>query len=184
MKFLLTNTESSRLLFRKIQNDDFEPWLPFFEDPKTHLHWIDNYKSPDLECEQWYRRQFERYEKDLGGMNAIIEKESGKLIGHCGLLVQTVDDRNELEIAYSLLPAFWGKGFATEAAAHCRDQAFQNNFSESLISIISVNNAASIRVAIKNGMTKTREAIYKRNTVNIFRITKNEWLQNLPPVNR
>ncbi|MBS1577911.1 MAG: GNAT family N-acetyltransferase, partial [Bacteroidetes bacterium] len=65
-------------------------------------------------------------------MNALIEKESGRLIGHCGLLVQTVDNITELEIAYSLLPEFWNKGYATEAASKCRDYAFENDFSDSL----------------------------------------------------
>ena len=47
-------------------------------------------------------------------MNALIEKETGKLIGHCELLIQNVDKKSELEIGYSLSHKFWNKGFATE----------------------------------------------------------------------
>ncbi len=49
-------------------------------------------------------------------MNALIEEETGKLIGHCGFLIQNVDGKAELEIAYSLLPEFWNKRFAIELA--------------------------------------------------------------------
>ena len=76
-------------------------------------------------------------------MNALIEKESGKLIGHCGLLIQNVDKITELEIGYSLLPEFWNKGFATESAKKCRDYAFKNNLSNSILQLIRTRNATS-----------------------------------------
>jgi [ribosomal protein S5]-alanine N-acetyltransferase len=109
----------------------------------------------------------------MGGMNALIEKHSGKLVGHAGLIVQTVDEGRELEIAYSLLPEFWNKGYATEAAIRCRDFAFQNSFSESLISIISKTNVPSQKVASHIGMQLEKQTIYKENEVYIFRIKPN-----------
>ena len=108
-------------------------------------------------------------------MNALIEKSTGKFVRHCGLLVQRVDNIGELEIGYSLLPAFWNKGFASEAAVKCRDVAFERNYAPSLISIISLTNAPSARVAEKNGMTIDKQTVYYNNQVNIFRITKDKW---------
>jgi len=108
-------------------------------------------------------------------MNALIEKQSDKLVGHCGLLVQTVDGVQELEIGYSLLPEFWNNGFASEAAAYCRDFAFKNNFAESLISIISITNIPSQKVALKNGMRVEKTTIYNGNQVNVFRIHRHEY---------
>ena len=178
MKFLLHNQETKRLLFRKIKESDFNTWLEFFKDPKTSLHWIFDNKSPEIECKNWYEKQFHRYKNDLGGMNALIEKETGKLIGHCGLLVQTVDGIAELEIGYSLLPKFWNKGYASEAAIKCKDFAFQNNFSESLISIISLTNTPSEKVALKNGMSIEKVTVYNNNDVNIFRTSKTKWEKN------
>jgi RimJ/RimL family protein N-acetyltransferase len=108
-------------------------------------------------------------------MNALIEKTTGKLVGHCGLLIQKVDNITELEIGYSLLPAFWNKGFASEAAMKCRDVAFERDYALSLISIISLSNTASARVAQKSGMTIDRQTVYNDNDVNIFRIRKESW---------
>lgn len=170
MRYLLQNQQSERLLFRPIEASDFDEWLQFFIDPEYSRYWIAEKDTPESECRKWYDNQFNRYEKNLGGMNALIEKSSGTLVGHAGLLVQVVDGIEELEIAYSLQPHFRGKGFATEAAQAIKQFAFANNFSPSLISIISLTNAPSQRVAIKNGMKIEKQTIYKDNPVYIFRI--------------
>lgn len=173
--FLLEDQETTRIRFRKIQRTDFDFWLPFFKDPTSFLHWKQELEPPEVECEKWYDNQFKRFEEGRGGMNALIEKESNTLVGHCGLLVQTVDGKSELEIAYSLLPQFRSFGYATEAARKCRDYAFENNLSTSLISIISITNKASENVAIKNGMVAEKQTVYKQNDVTIFRMLKANW---------
>jgi len=175
MKYLLFQEETERLLFRGIDISDFDDWLNFFKDPKSFEHWKRKFQEPEMECQQWYQRQLERYEDDEGGMNALVDKNSVKLIGYAGLLVQTIEDKTELEVAYSLLSNFRNKGFATEAAKKCRDFAFKNNFADSLISIISLTNTQSANVAVKIGMKKDKQTVYKDNPVNIFRIDKRDW---------
>lgn len=175
MKYLLKGQETERLIFRKINNSDFNAWVKFFEDPNTSLHWVEEKETPVIACEKWYQKQSWRYENDKGGMNALIEKSSGRLVGHCGLLVQTVDGVSELEIGYSLLPEFWNRGFAFEAAERCKKYAFQNDYSDSLISIISLTNLPSQKVALKNGMLIEKETIYHQNRVYIFRVLKSSF---------
>jgi [ribosomal protein S5]-alanine N-acetyltransferase len=77
-----------------------------------------------------------------------------------------------MEIGYHLLPKFWHGGYASEAAIACKDFAFKNNLSESLISIIHPKNIASQKVAIKNGMTLDKETSWREMKVWIFRINK------------
>ena len=96
------------------------------------------------------------------------------MIGYCGLLVQPVDQKRKLEVGYSLLPEYRNKGYATEASRKCIGFAFQNNFTDSLISIISLTNTPSANVAIKNGMKIEKQTVYKENQVNIFRIYKSD----------
>ena len=179
MKYLLENQETERILFRKIQHSDFNEWLVFHEDPNTSKHWVSEKEAPILACKKWYKNQFHRYNNNLGGMNALIEKESGKLVGHCGLLIQKVDQQTELEIGYSLLPNFWNKGFATESAIKCRDYAFENNLSNSIISIISLTNISSKKVVLKNGMKIDKVTEYHNNQVAIFRIAKLDWIKTI-----
>src|SRR5690606_4365610 len=150
--YLLEHQESERLLFRKLRPSDFGQWLPFYQNPKSTQYWKGLPSSPKEACKAQFDRVFERYENDLGGMNALILKTSGQLVGMCGLLVQTVDGVEELEIGYSILPRFWLQGFAFEAAEKCKHYAFREGFSNSLISIIHVDNVPSQKVASKNGM--------------------------------
>ena len=179
MNYLLDGQSSDRLVFRKIDRADFQYWLKFFQDPQTTVHWKEEKISPELSCENWYQKQQWRYENNKGGMNALIEKASNRLIGHAGLLVQTVDELSELEIGYSLLPEFWGQGYAIEAAMKCKQIAFQNNFADSLISIISLTNKPSQKVASKNGMFVEKKTNYRGNEVFIYRITKADWQEKM-----
>lgn len=170
MKYLLDKEESKRLYFRKVDLTDYDQWLEFFKDPASFIHWKFERQSPQKECNEWYKKQFNRYETDRGGMNALIEKSSGQLVGHCGLLVQQVDGITELEIGYSLLSNGRNKGYATEAAIKCKEYAFANNFSSSLISIISLTNRSSMNVAMKNSMRPEKQTVYNGNEVTIYRV--------------
>lgn len=115
MKLLLHSNTTERLLFRKLLPSDFGTWLPFHQDPRTSEFWKGLPQEPKSACQQQFNRVFERYEKELGGMNAILLKTTGAMVGLCGLMVQTADGTQELEVGYSVLPHHWLKGYATEA---------------------------------------------------------------------
>jgi RimJ/RimL family protein N-acetyltransferase len=171
MRFLLTGHSSERLHFRAVNEKYFPEWLSFMKDPRTQMHWFEPNEPAEVKTKKWFERQEERYSKGLGGMNALIRKDTDTFIGHAGLLVQEVDGVEELEVAYSLLPEAWGMGYATEAARFCRDHAFAHGFTDSLISIIAVTNEPSKKVARRNGMTLDFTTTYKENPVEIYRVS-------------
>ena len=170
-KYLLENQESERLYFRKIVPEDFITWLPFHQNPDATQYWEGLPNIAETACKEQFDAIFERYDKGLGGMNALILKNTNQLVGICGLLVQTVDQIQELEIGYSVLPEYWQKGYAYEAAKKCKDYAFELKLSPSLISIIHVDNVPSQKVALKNGMLQDKTTTYKENPVHIYRVT-------------
>ena len=168
--YLLHGQETERLFFKAISRSHYNAWLPFFTAPETSRHWVMQAENPEIACSKWYEKQFNRYESGEGGMNAIFDKVSGSLIGHCGLLQLRVDGLIELEVGYSILPAFWYKGYATEAAIKCKTYAFEHLLSYSLVSIISLSNTAAKKVALKMGMTLDKTTVYSENRVNIYRV--------------
>lgn len=173
MKYLLTGYESERLKFRPLELADYDWWMGFCENQQAtcYFDFSGNISSKQF-CDLWFEKVFDRYKNDTGGHNVLIEKTTGKPVGMCGILIQEVDGVKEFEIGYSLHPGFWGRGFATEAAQTCRDFAFNNQFTNSLISIIHTENIPSARVAIQNGMIFDRKTVFKEIKVNIYRIKK------------
>lgn len=176
MKYLLTNQQTELLHFRILEQSDFENWLELFKDEQTSkMLGMDNFKTPKERCEKWFEMTFHRYENNLGGQNVLISKENNQLVGQCGLLVREVENEFELEIAYSILPEFRGKGFAIEAARKCRDFAFESQFHNRLISIIIPENDNSKNVALKNGMSFIKQIDYSGKKMDLFQITKQDW---------
>ncbi len=171
MNYLLEGEETNRLLFRKLIASDFDAWLPFHQNPSSTEHWDGLPQDPYNACKQWFHKAFHRYENGLGGMNALMDKKTGLLVGQCGLLVQTVDAQQELEIGYSILPNYWKKGYASEGAIKCKEYAFKHNLAPSLISIIHIHNIGSQKVAQNNGMVLDKTTTYAHNPVHIFRVS-------------
>lgn len=178
-KYSLEGHETERLIFRPVQQTDFDTWLRFCQYPNSITYIFPEEQralnNPIEYCKIWFARIFSRYEKGLGGMNALIDKQTNEFVGQCGLLIQTIDELEELEIGYSLMPEHRGKGYALEAAQKCKQHAFANNLRDSLISTIHIDNHASAKVAIANGMKVDKTTVSNGDPVNIYRIYKSEY---------
>ena len=175
-KYSLEGQETERLLFRRITEQDFDTWLAFCKYPDS-LKYIFSQEQLKVEdpierCRMWFNKVFHRYENGLGGMNALVDKQTGEFVGQCGLLIQTIDDNEELEIGYSIMPSYRGKGFASEAANRCKEFASENDYTTSLISVIVPQNLDSIKVAMNNGMKLSKTTISNGDLVNIYRVNK------------
>lgn len=94
----------------------------------------------------------------------IIESESKTVIGDVGFKGRP-DKNGEVEIGYSLLPAYHHQGFMTEAASEMVRWAFSATPVRSIVAECDVTNLASVRVLEKLGMKETGrsgEMIYWR----------------------
>jgi len=108
----------------------------------------------DAEARKWLDKQIDNYETLGFGLWAAVLKETGEMIGQCGLTMQNYRDIQVLEVGYLFQKSFWGKGYATEAAAACRNYAFEKLNATEVFSIIRDTNTASQNVALRIGMTK------------------------------
>lgn len=174
MNLLLTGKSSNRLHFRLVTKDDYDTWLPLFEQKYvSKFLGIPEDLSQKEQCDFWFNKVFHRYKNNLGGMNALIDINSNEFIGQAGLLIQTIEEEERLEIGYSILPKFWNRGYASEAAKQCKDFCFENNLATNLISMMHIDNIGSERVAIKNGMTFEKQV----DQYKVYCVTKAQWLE-------
>jgi ribosomal-protein-alanine N-acetyltransferase len=145
--------KTERLILRQMQDDDAEPLLALFGDPRVMAAF--NVAPFDRAAmDRWVARNL-AHQRDHGdGLFTIIEeKATGTVIGDCGL--EIIDAGAEL--GYDLRADRWGRGLATEAASGVRDLAVGALALPRVVSLIRVGNAASRRVAEKIGMRLAEE---------------------------
>lgn len=88
----------------------------------------------------------------------IEERETGEYVGQIGYTVTEVTPMGKLAgVGYFTRPAFWGRGYITEAMEAVMVFAFHENDVYRFSCGCLVENAGSERVMVKCGMTKEAE---------------------------
>ena len=147
--------ETHRLVLREFQHEDLDALAAILCDRETMRYYPVSLDTPAVA--DWIQRNRTRCANDGHGLWAMILKSTRELIGDCGLVRQSVDAVDEIEIGYHVRRDLWNQGYASEAARACRDHGFANLKVTRLISLIRPENLASRRVAEKNGMTIWKE---------------------------
>ena len=161
---------SDRLLFRSLTLDDVKLWTPFFDRDDYQRFLGQDITQPGNErANVWIERQIQRKDEGFYGQLAAIEKATGKFIGLGGIIERELYGKHELEITYSLLPSFWGNGYARELAKHFMDYAEATNEVKSIISMVHPENEASIKVALANGLVLSGKAKFMKIPVEVYR---------------
>ncbi len=142
--------ETERLSLREMTQADYPSLCRILQDEQVMYAYEGAFS--DAEIQEWLDRQISRYQKWQFGLWAAILKETGELIGQCGLTMQPWKNQEVLEIGYLFQRAYWHQGYATEAAKACKEYAFEVLHADEVCSIIRDTNTASQRVAIRNGM--------------------------------
>jgi ribosomal-protein-alanine N-acetyltransferase len=152
-----TVLETERLLLRRQQASDIAFLTDLWTDPQV-TRYLGGRRDRD-----WLRSVFqetarnpyaERYD-----LWPVVEKETGQVVGHCGLLDKEVDGRTEIELTYIFSPSAWGKGYATEIGQAIKQAAFEKMGVQRLVALIEPENEPSERVAIRLGMRLEKEMI-------------------------
>jgi RimJ/RimL family protein N-acetyltransferase len=148
--------QTERLLLRPLAESDLDQMITLLGDEEALVMW-GGALTPD-EAHSWIVRNIARYGGDGYGRCAVVWRESGELVGDCGLVSTTVEDVPEIELGWITRRSHWGRGIATEAATAWRDFAFGVLELDRIVSMVLAENVASRRVAEKLGMTVEREA--------------------------
>jgi RimJ/RimL family protein N-acetyltransferase len=157
---------TGRLAFREMTVDDLDDMAALLGDPEVMRY----YPRPKDRAEAlaWITRNRERYEHDGFGLWVLTHADTGAFVGDCGLTLQTVEGAVDVEVGYHVRADLQGRGYATEAAAACRDHARDALGTKRLIAIIHPANVPSQRVAQKIGLAYERDAVKGGVPVRIY----------------
>ena len=148
--------ETERLILRPMSATDINALHLIFTDPQVMASFGGELLNR-AQMLRWLQRNLDHQNRYGYGLFSVIQKESGELIGDCGLEQMEVEGVQVAELGYDFRSEYWNQGFATEAACGVRDYAFDILQLPRLISLIRVGNLASKRVAEKVGMTLAKE---------------------------
>jgi RimJ/RimL family protein N-acetyltransferase len=163
---------TDRFYFRKVEKSDVDLWVPFFNNnPNLHFLGIDVDIPDEEHAASWIENQLNRYNREGFGHLAVIDKKSNELVGMSGIIKRVVGGEDFLEIAYSVMPHHWGKGYASEMSHALLSFGREQQLAKQFISIIHPENKASIKVAQKNGMRFLRTDVYSDIPVNIYSVS-------------
>ena len=152
--------ETSRLVLRELGLSDLDFVETVFAHPEV-MRYFTSMLSRD-ESEAWIVRQQERYAGDGHGYWMALDKPSGLPVGLAGVMQVQLDGTEEPGLGYILHRRYWGKGYATEAAAACRDYVFDTVGEAHAITLVRPENLPSLNVARRIGMKIERRTIYAR----------------------
>lgn len=142
---------TERLLLRGFRASDFEPYAAIMADPAVTRFLGDG--KPQSAADAWRSIAFFLGHWELRGFGlwAVEERATGALAGRIGFLQP--EGWPDFELAYTLAPAFQGRGYAREGARAALAYARETLGRERVISLIRPENMPSRRVAESFGAT-------------------------------
>jgi RimJ/RimL family protein N-acetyltransferase len=168
-KLLIMWIETDRLILRKFQREDLQALAPILADPK-----VMNFSPTGVNSVEQVQERIEGFiacYKEFGfGKWAVVLRESGQLLGYCGIAVDQIDGKDEKELGYRLDSRYWGQGLATEAASAAIKCGFERFNLPYVLGIAERENVASVRVLEKVGMQYQKTTIFHEVEMDLYRI--------------
>ena len=166
--------ETERLILRELREEDFEALFSVLADSDIMRHYP--YTFDEKRVRNWIAKNRARYGVWGFGLWAVVWRETGEMIGDCGLTVQEIDGAFCPEIGYHIAARFQRRGIASEAARAVRDWTFEKPPFQELFSYMKADNLPSRAVARKNGMRLVREFTdAEGEKTSVFSIRREDW---------
>jgi RimJ/RimL family protein N-acetyltransferase len=146
---------TERLRLRRWRDGDLEPLSGLNADPEV-TRWLgDGAPMTKEESAELLARITRHWDEHGFGLFAAEERASGDLAGFVGLHYPTFlpEAVGEVEVGWRLDRRFWGRGLATEAARASVAYGFADLGLPRIVSLIRPENARSVAVARRLGMS-------------------------------
>ena len=166
--------ETERLFLREMKESDFDALYKVLADSDIMQHYP--YTFDENRVRNWIQRNIERYRIFGFGLWAVCLKETGEMIGDCGLTLQLIDGRIKPEIGYHIRADKQRNGYAKEAAIAVRDWTFNNTPFQIVYSYMKYTNEPSVKTAISCGCKQVDEYQDNKNEITkVFAISRDQW---------
>jgi [ribosomal protein S5]-alanine N-acetyltransferase len=140
---------TERLLLRPVTASDYAALQAHWAAPDVRRFLFDGAMLSRAEIREAIEDSTRDFTAAGYGLWLIQEQDRTDLTGAAGL--RPLDDLG-LEIFYSLAPAFWGKGYATEAARAVVEHALGPLGLPEVLAEVDAGNTASVAVVERLGM--------------------------------
>lgn len=134
------------------------------------------------ETEQFLQRVLARYESDRFGLEALIDRASGTMIGWAGLAVPHFLPQilPAVEVGWRLSGPYRGRGLATEVGTAAVEFGFTAGGLDRIVSIYEPENVASGRVMQRLGFTHSLSTVGPRGKeVAVLELTRERWAERI-----
>lgn len=166
--------ETKRLIIREMTENDFDALYRVLADADIMQHYP--YTFDEARVRGWISRNVERYSIFGFGLWAVCLKETGEMIGDCGLTMQLINGQIRPEIGYHIRRDHQRKGYATEAAIAVRDWTFRNTPFCMIYSYMKYTNVPSAKTAMAYGCRQVDEFRDEVNEITkVFAISRKTW---------
>jgi ribosomal-protein-alanine N-acetyltransferase len=172
--------ETERLILRELLPTDAEAMFELDSNPEVHTY-LGNKPITELQQARDVIAIVRQHYIDNGiGRWATIEKASGQFIGWSGLKFIREYENNHInfyDVGYRLMPKYWGKGYATEAAKAAIQYGFEQLNANEIIGSANVENTRSRRALEKCGLTFIEQFYWHEIHCDWLCITKEAWFK-------
>ena len=166
--------ETERLSLREMKESDFDALYKVLADSDIMQHYP--YTFDENRVINWIQRNIERYRIFGFGLWAVCLKETGEMIGDCGITLQLIDGQIKPEIGYHIRADKQRNGYAKEAAIAVRDWTFNNTPFQIVYSYMKYTNEPSVKTAISYGCKQVDEYQDDENEITkVFAISRDQW---------
>jgi len=143
--------ETERLVLRRLSADEDAAFILQLVNEPSWLRFIGDRGVKSLEDARGYilKGPTEGYRRFGFGLYLTALKRDGTPIGLCGLIKR--DTLKDVDIGFAFLPAFWGQGYAYEAAAAVVAHGKRDFGLRRIVAITAVDNDASMKLLGKLG---------------------------------
>lgn len=165
--------QTDRLVLTRIRNEDFDDLCHLHQNQQV-MATLGGVRSPEMTA-AILKRLVAHWAAHGFGLWLLRDKASGRFAGRGGLQHVSVGGHNEVEVAYALMPEFWGRGLATEFAAASVRVGFEQLQRADLVCFTLHTNRASQRVMEKVGFRYERDVVHADLPHVLYRLTASAW---------